>query len=166
MSDVRGGGLTDEQKAAFFAARNRIDRVNEWLQLGGSIAPAEYDRLEEAGITHVVDLREDTESDADPAELERRGIAYLRVPVPNLTAPTLDGLRKAKDWLAAAGEPVAYVHCVGGFGRAATLSVGLLVLDGKPLAQAVEEVRTARPELRINDEQMAWLESVETSAAG
>ena len=49
------------RRAAMAAASERIDRVQPWLQLGGALPPEDYERLRAAGVTHVVDLREDQE---------------------------------------------------------------------------------------------------------
>lgn len=58
----------DARREAMRAAARRIDRVNEWLQLGGALPPEEYGRLCQAGITHVVGLREGGPDDATGLE--------------------------------------------------------------------------------------------------
>lgn len=149
----------DPQRGANRAAGKRIDRVNEWLHLGGALSPDEYQRLRAAGITHVIDLRED--DDADAERLQTLGIARRHVPVPDRGPPTTQQLVEVAGWAHKAHNNVAmYVHCKGGFGRAATMAVGLLIVEGIALDAAVEQVRAARPEMRLNDEQMAWLRVV------
>jgi protein-tyrosine phosphatase len=157
----------DPQRAAMRAATKRIDRVNDWLLVGGAIPAAEYQRFRDAGITHVVDLREDAEVDADPKRLEELGIARRQIPVPNHGAPTGDQLAELAKWFDAktAGGKV-YVHCGGGFGRAATMAVGLLVLQGASVDDAVREVRQARPEIRLNADQLAWLRGIDERGSG
>jgi len=160
-----GGGraaLGDEaQRAAMRAAARRMDRVNEWLHLGGAVPAGEYGRFADSGITHVVDLREDSEVDTDLARLEALGIARRQVPVPNFGAPTAEQLTEIAEWLESQGDDaVVYVHCGGGFGRAATMAVGLLMLEGLGVDEAVQQVRAVRPEIRINDAQLAWLREV------
>lgn len=152
----------DAHRAAMRAAAKRIDRVNEWLHLGGAIPADEYCRLSESGITHVIDLRDDSEVDADLARLQQLNIARLQVPVPNHGAPTAEQLGEIVTWLdAQRSEPVVYVHCGGGFGRAATMAVGLLVEDGIAVDAAIKQVRAVRPEIRINEEQLRWLKDVQ-----
>lgn len=68
-------------------------------------------------------------------------------------------LRKRHD------KACAYVHCGGGFGRASTMAVGLLLLEAMPLEDAIEMLRSARSEIRINPEQLAWLRDVEARLA-
>jgi protein-tyrosine phosphatase len=152
----------DAHRAAMRAATKRIDRVNEWLLVGGAVPPSDYQRFCDAGITHVVDLREDPEVDADLARLEALGIARRQVAVPNHGAPTAAQLEALANWID--GEPEdanVYVHCGGGFGRAATMAVALLIVSGSDVDEAISEVRQARPEIRINDTQIAWLRAVE-----
>jgi hypothetical protein len=67
----------DPQHAATRAAAKRIDRVNDWLNVGGALSPEEYKRFQEAGITHVVDLREESLSDGQL--LEELGIVCRHV---------------------------------------------------------------------------------------
>jgi protein-tyrosine phosphatase len=150
----------DPAREANRAAAKRIDRVNDWLHVGGALPPDEYVRFRAAGITHIVDLREETLADA--RMLDELGIACRHVPVPDRGPPRTQQLVAVADWLDEQ-EPDArlYVHCKGGFGRAATMAVGLLVLRGSALDDAVEQVRRARPEMRLNPAQLEWLQTVE-----
>jgi protein-tyrosine phosphatase len=115
----------------------------------------------------VVDLRQDEELGEDNGppptlRLNELGISRWQVPVANGQAPTLEQLAEAQSWFDAQGDGATlYVHCGGGFGRACTLAVGLLVDRGASLDDALQQVRDARPEMRINEEQLEWLRSVE-----
>lgn len=156
------GEVDDARRARMAAASKRIDQVKHWLQVGGAIVPGDYERLRAAGVTHVVDLREDHEVDADSARLTELGIERKHVPVPNRHAPTTPQVLDVMEWFPAGNDNASlYVHCQGGFGRAGTMAVGLLVQSGLPLEQAEQEVRSVRPEISINDEQRAWLEGLE-----
>jgi protein-tyrosine phosphatase len=162
MNDQTPVDPEEARRQAMRAATRRIDRVNEWLHVGGAIPPQEYERFSAAGITHVVDLREASEADADLLLLEQLSIARLSVPVPNFGAPNREQLDEIAEWRDAPDtDSVVYVHCGGGFGRAATMAVGLLLLEGLPLDRAIDQVRSVRPEIRINEDQLAWLRSVE-----
>lgn len=147
------------EREAMRAAAKRIDRINNWLHVGGALSPDEYDRFRDAGITHIVDLREETL--ADERMLDGLGIACRHVPVPDRGPPSMDQLVEVAAWLGQQDEARMYVHCKGGFGRAATMAVGLLVLRGSALDDAVEQVRRARPEMRLNSPQLEWLRTVE-----
>ena len=155
----------DPQRDAMRAAAKRIDRVNDWLHVGGALSPDEYQRFQEAGITHVVDLQEETPPDGE--RLEELGITRRHVPVPDRGPPSIEQLVEVRSWLGNRDKGVAvYVHCKGGFGRAATMAVGLLVKDGVALDDAVEQVRKVRPEMRLNSEQLEWLRTVERDFVG
>jgi len=158
----RAAPSEDVRRAAMRAASRRIDRVNDRLHLGGAITAEEYRRFSDGGITHIVDLREDSEVDSDLARLREMNIEHLQVPVPNHGAPSTGQLQTLVEWLDSfAGEPVVYVHCGGGFGRAATMAVALLVQEGASVDAAIDQVRKARPEIRINDDQLKWLKEIE-----
>ncbi|HLF71267.1 MAG TPA: hypothetical protein VI759_03870 [Dehalococcoidia bacterium] len=156
----------EARRAAMRAAAKRIDRVNEWLHLGGALAADEYQRCLDAGISHVIDLRQEHElgeaNSPPPAdELEEAGISRRQVPVPNGSPPTREQLSEVAYWFESEDEKGGlYVHCGGGFGRAATMAIGLLILNGTVFEEALEQVRGVRPEIILNDEQVAWLHSL------
>jgi protein-tyrosine phosphatase len=158
MPDRDTGNPTPAAREASRAAAKRVDRVNDWLFVGGALAGEELQRLLHAGVTHVVDLR--AEAPAEDSGLESLGIKRRHVPVPDRSPPSMEQLVETGDWLGNHGASV-YVHCKGGFGRAATMAVALLVLRGHALSDAVDRVREARPEMRLNAEQLAWLSVVE-----
>jgi protein-tyrosine phosphatase len=159
--------VTTEQSAqseeeARRAASKRIDKVNAWLQVGGALPPEDYEHLRKAGVTHVVDLRQNHEVDAGVEQLLDFGIARKQVPVENRHAPIAGQVQEIMEWFPADRDSSAlYIHCQGGFGRAGTMAVGLLVQSGLNVAEAEKQVRAARPEIAINDEQRAWLEELE-----
>lgn len=112
----------------------------------------EYQRFSDIGITHIVDLRKEEEVDSELVRLEQLNIARLQASVPNHGALKLEQLTEIADRIEAmSSDSVVYVHCGGGFGRATTKAVGLL------LAAA----RRTRPEFRINADQLAWQQTVE-----
>ena len=157
-----GAPLDDETRARLRAARGRVDRVNAWLHVGGALSPDAYQKLVSSGVTHVVDLRQDHEDIGDVSKLEDLGIQRLQVPVPNQHAPQLEQLSEVSSWFEDSQESASlYVHCGGGFGRAAVMSVALLVQKGATVDAAIEQVKAARPEIRPNEEQMTWLREVE-----
>ncbi|HEY7466318.1 MAG TPA: hypothetical protein VIB47_06460 [Dehalococcoidia bacterium] len=170
MTNASGHGqeMDEARRAAMRAAARRIDRVNEWLHLGGFIPADEYQRCLDAGISHVVDLRQEHELDEGnsppPAQrLQELGIARRQIPVPNGSPPTVEQLVEVAGWFESQEETsTLYVHCGGGFGRAATMTIGLLILEGARFDEALEQVRQVRPEIMLNDEQVTWLRSVET----
>jgi len=157
----------DARREATRAARKRIDRVNDWLYIGGALPAEEYTRLGDAGITYVVDLREDAEDDTDPERLAALGIGRHRAPIPNFTCPTTDQLLDVARWVDGKdADDKVYVHCIGGIGRAAAVTAGLLVLSGLSVEDAAREVHRARPETQIKPDTLDWLRSVEEQRSG
>src|ERR1700692_4176617 len=78
------------------AAAKRIDRVNDWLCLGGALPPEELQRLVAVGITHVVDLGAEASSQ-DPS-MKGLGIERRHVPVPDRNPPSTEQLVEVGDW--------------------------------------------------------------------
>lgn len=155
----------DPRREALRIARARIDRVNGWLHLGAALPPSNYQRLQEAGVTHVVDLRE--QSDSDRVRLQALGIEQRHVPVPDNGPPSMAQLVDVTALVEKNGaDACLYVHCKGGFGRAATMAAALLVAKGAPVDEAIDQVRTARPEMQLNEAQLDWLREVERAFAG
>jgi protein-tyrosine phosphatase len=173
MTNAPGHGqeVDEARRAAMRAAARRIDRVNEWLHVGGFIPAEEYQRCLDAGISHVIDMREEHELNAEnspptPQALREMGVARRQVPVPNGSAPTSEQLTEVASWFESEEETRAlYVHCGGGFARAATMAIGLLILNGSRFEEALEQVRAARPEIIPSEEQLAWLRSLEPGSS-
>jgi hypothetical protein len=104
------------------------------------------------GVTAVVDLTTEF-SKARPFH----AIAYLNLPILDLTAPTLEQLRSAVDFISAHRDAgVVLVHCKIGYSRSAAV-VGSWLLDAGLAATpeaAVARICAARPGLVVRPE--AW----------
>ena len=120
-----------------------------WLipgRLAGSgmpTTPGEFGWILEQGIGSVVTMTED----ALPADWVR-DIGYLHVPTPDLTAPDMDRIDSAVDFVhrqISDGRAVM-VHCAAGMGRAGTILACYLVkYRDHPAAAAIKSVRDQRP---------------------
>jgi protein tyrosine phosphatase (PTP) superfamily phosphohydrolase (DUF442 family) len=154
--------VDDSVAAARRAVARRIDRVNGQIYVGGALPLEQFEQLAGAGITRVVDLREEPFPQDAAARLEELGIARRQVPVINDGAPTYEQMVEVADWLSTADQADAtYIHCGGGNIRASTMVAGLLVHNGASVDEALTQVRSARPEMRLGDEHVAWLREVE-----
>jgi len=106
--------------------------------------------------TLIVDLTSEF-SEARPL---RTGCAYLCLPALDNAAPDPEAFRKAV-WVAAAWDGVVYVHCALGHGRSALVAAAILMargMAGNP-EEAFARVKQARPGVRLNQRQWAFLQS-------
>lgn len=112
------------------------------------------------GVTAVLDLTGEC-SEARPFLT----LEYLNLQILDLTAPTLEQLRAAADFISTHRETGAvYVHCKIGYSRSAAV-VGSWLLDAGLAAtaeEAVARMRAARPSLAVRPEAWAALREFST----
>ena len=95
------------------------------------------------------------------AEVERRGMEWLHLPIPDVSTPAPEfeakwpavskHLRSRLD----AGENIL-IHCRGGVGRSGMVAARLLVESGVDAETAIAGVRSARPGTIETWEQEQW----------
>jgi len=131
-----------------------LDRVEDWLFVGGAVRSADYGRLRALGITAVVDLREERQDDANA--LRALGIDYLNLPAPDHYAPEQSQLLEGVAWMRArlAEGGKLYIHCQHGVGRAPLQALCLMVAMGQTPDQAYRKLREARWQATLNDRQL------------
>lgn len=136
-----------------------ISQITDLLFVGGEFQAAEWPRLHEMGIRAVLSLQAEHEDVFEGPAPERT----LRIPVIDHTAPSLEQLREAVGFLAAAhdeGLPVM-VHCHAGVGRAPLAAAAFLVSRGMPSDDAVDLIARARPIIGLNEKQYRRLKEWE-----
>lgn len=125
----------------------RYSRVTPQILLGGQPAVRVLPELAAAGVTGVINLREeyDYASETGPAHLR-----YLYLPTTDNTAPTLEALQRGADFIREelANGGSVYIHCWEGLGRSPTLIAAYLVSTGLSPADAWAKIRAGRPFIR------------------
>lgn len=133
-----------------------------WLLMGPALDDDGYAHLAREGVTHVLDLR--TEASDDPDVMRSLDLRWRRVPIEDRAAPTAEQLAEINTWLdenRGEDEPVVYVHCQGGLGRAPTVAIALLMQRGFTRAEAHRFVQTVRSVAAPTAEQNEWLAETE-----
>ncbi|MFN0059500.1 MAG: phosphatase PAP2/dual specificity phosphatase family protein [Planctomycetota bacterium] len=135
------------------------DEVTPRVWFGRKLDDTEAARAVQLGVIAVLDL---TVESAEAAPF--RNVRYQHLPVLDLTAPTLDHLRDAAQFIAehsAAG--VVYVHCKIGYSRSAAAVGAYLLSSGQ--ARNTDDVlailRRVRPTIIVRPEAIEALRDFE-----
>lgn len=151
VTDPAAGSATPGRPEILLA---NADFVTDRLAVGGDLSPtftrarAQLDELVAAGVTHIVDLREEW-SDEALVQLWAPGVRYLQHRVADA------GQRIGHEWFsdlvawvqAALCDPAAkvLVHCHMGVNRAPSAMLAVLLAEGVGLRPALDAIRSARP---------------------
>ncbi|MDX1530294.1 MAG: dual specificity protein phosphatase [Rhodothermales bacterium] len=138
---------------------DRFVRITDRLWLGGQPGRRGLPRLAAAGVTAVVNLRDEYDY---AHRAEAGGLRYLHLPTVDHEAPALahlaEGVAFVRDELARGGH--VYVHCLQGVGRGPTLAAAYFVAEeGLSPEAAWARVRQGRPIARPNAKQRARLDA-------
>ena len=132
---------------------NWYDEIQPRLWLGGGLSyPRDYAFLLERGIGAVVDIR--AERDDDVAFLTQHNIHYLKLRVPDVSAPPPEVIEAGVAFIQQqmANGRAVYVHCAKGRGRSATLVAGYLMkYEGLDFAGAKALMGQKRPLVKLEN---------------
>jgi predicted protein tyrosine phosphatase/membrane-associated phospholipid phosphatase len=141
----------------YYRCRSRaFHQVVPGVLIGRALERVEAQALVGAGVTAVVDLTAEF-TEASPL----RAVAYLNLPVLDLTAPTQEQLDAGVEFLAGESRAgVVYIHCKAGYSRSAALAGAYLLSSGTAatVEEAIAQLRMARPSIVVRPEIVAALE--------
>ncbi len=141
-----------------------ISRIDDLLYVGGAFDANQWPQLHALGIRAVLSLQAEREDAFDGPPPERA----LRLEVVDFYPPTIEQLHRAVAFVSAAhadGLPTL-IHCHAGVGRAPLTTAAYLVAQGMTGAEALEQVRRARPIIDLNERQMQRLLEWEQAVHG
>lgn len=135
--------------AVLFSRESAFVEIAPHVFLGRRLTASEGKCAEIEGWVAVLDLAAELPESRPLRELAN----YRSLPVLDATAPGLEQLRAAVEWLKqhAASGPV-YVHCALGHGRSATVVAAYLIAVGvaADAKSSVKHLRERRPGVRLN----------------
>ena len=120
-----------------------------WLiddRLAGSGMPTSFDEFDwilKQGVKSIVTMTENS-----LPENWVKNIGYLHVPTPDLTAPDMDEIDTAVDFIheKISSNEAVMVHCAAGMGRAGTILACYFVkYKNYSAKKAIEKIRKERP---------------------
>jgi Dual specificity phosphatase, catalytic domain len=133
--------------------------VTPQLAVGGAFPTRQIRRLQQRGVTAVVDCRLEASDDRDA--LARAGIQFLHVPTLDRHGFTFEQMRVGVDWvlehLSSVAGGRAFLHCEHGVGRGPLMACAVLVAQGRTAPDALRIVRAGRWQALPNDRQLAAL---------
>lgn len=96
--------------------------VNDHVYRGGQPAPDGFQQLAAAKVSLVVDLREPSEgTEAERRLVQSLGMQYADVPLPRLSAPSPDQMKRVLSLLVPDDNGRVFVHCWRGKDRTGTV---------------------------------------------
>ena len=140
----------------------QLSEVTPQLYVGGQHYRKGYGAMLDKGITAIVNMRRE-HSDIDKGI---GGERHLQLATIDNTPPGVEDLTRGVDFIRAeiARGGKVYVHCAVGCGRAPTMAAAYLISTGLKPADALRQIKAARPFIHLTRAQRAILD--EFAAAG
>lgn len=142
-----------------FPLPDRLDLswIDATIAVGGRVRPLDIPKLKKAGITRVVDVRQEHKD--DEAALNEAQIELLYLPTPDTYPLSIEDLRKGAQWIneqRKQGERVL-IHCEHGVGRSVLLTAAALVCNGYSAHDAFDLIAEKRWQASPNRRQVLRL---------
>ncbi|MCL4248989.1 MAG: dual specificity protein phosphatase family protein [Anaerolineae bacterium] len=135
----------------------RFSRITPSILLGGQPARGVWAKLSRAGVTGVINMRDEYDYHAELGSLP---LDYLYLPTVDNTAPTIEQLVSGTAFIEQQVERGGrvYIHCWEGLGRGPSMVAAYLVQQGKTPGEAWATIRAVRPFIRPNETQKQRLD--------
>lgn len=140
------------------------DPLSDCLWIGRRLNRTDASAAVAGGVTAVLDLT------AEFSEVrELRNLTYWQLPILDLTAPTLEQLADAVEWIRRQSTfGIVYLHCKAGYSRTAAVAGAFLLACGEAETadEAIQRLRAARPSMVIRPEAAAAIRAFEKTLDG
>lgn len=139
-------------------ALNWWDVIDEHFCLGGALMFDDIERLQQQGVSAVINLCAERQDDQD--RLGRARMKYLWIPVIDMCAPTFEQIAQGVSWIEhqLLVDRVIYIHCAAGVGRSATLLASWYIYaHGVTVSQALHLLKTRHPQVSLTRRQFQRL---------
>ncbi|MBI3890827.1 MAG: tyrosine-protein phosphatase [Candidatus Wallbacteria bacterium] len=118
-----------------------LAEVTPYVYRGGEPASDGWRQLSQQGVRTVVNLRMEDESERQ--EVQRLGMRYVSIPIPDTDAPTPEQAQKFLDLCNQANAKKAlFFHCAAGTYRTGTMAALFRISRGVSVADALAEAAT------------------------
>lgn len=133
----------------------KYSEITPQLYVGGQYGAHSTKRLNELGITGIVNMR----TSPAPDFMRGKGFTILHLPTDNYQEPSMDNLAKGvvfiNQQLKSGGK--VYIHCQFGEGRGPSMAIAYLISTGLLLEDAFAAVRKIRPFISLTKVQQDQL---------
>lgn len=163
LVNARGGYLDrlinnrQIKKAWLTSPHPNLDTVGPDLMRGGQPNLEGYQKLKAMGVTTVVNLR--MEDNSEKAMVEGLGMAAVHIAMPDTRAPTPEQVAQFHQVMSSNTHGKVFIHCAAGSFRTSVMA-GIYRLDrGESLESVFEDAKAHGwdPEFLYGDEQEAFL---------
>ena len=135
----------------------KLSQVRPQLFLGGQHDRRGYPAMQAAGITAIVNLREEQFSDVSKGIGGERHLHLATVDnTPPTAADLMRGAAFVGDEIERGGK--VYIHCGVGVGRAPTMTAAFLMTTGLSAEEALQQIKKVRPFIHLAAEQRRVLD--------
>jgi len=118
-------------------------KIDEGYYRGGELKGSDAADLAKLGVKTVIDLRSDSDYEADEARLVSSAhMNYIRIPMTTRVAPTVAQIEKFLSIVRDPASQPVYVHCVEGRHRTGVMTaVYRMTVDGWNADRAFDEMK-------------------------